>query len=158
MTARHIICAVRGRPTSRATVTYAIDHALESGARLTFFHVITAEFVAHATIGPLSVVYRELRDMSEFMMLLLCDRARRRGVQQVDYALREGNIRKQLRQFILEAGADVLVMGKPSPAARPNIFSARDLQAFVDELETSAGVRVVLVEPEDEDAPDDDMP
>ncbi len=38
---RHIICAVRGGPESRETVSHAIDLALESSARLTFFRVMT---------------------------------------------------------------------------------------------------------------------
>ena len=39
---RHIICAVRGGPEGRATVTHAIELALEAGARLTFFRVMDA--------------------------------------------------------------------------------------------------------------------
>ena len=40
-----IVCAVRGGPKSRETVTRAIEMALERGAKLTFFHVIDAEFM-----------------------------------------------------------------------------------------------------------------
>ena len=72
-----IVCAVRGSPESRATVTRAIDLALESGARLTFCYVVDAEFQAQAAIGsPLSVVYRELISMSEFTLLILKDLTR----------------------------------------------------------------------------------
>ena len=102
---QHIICAVRGGPESRATVTRAIDLALGSGARLTFFHVMDAEFLGYATIAPLSVVYNELVEMGTFTMLILCDRAQRRGVAQVNCIVREGNIRKQLRQFAFETEA-----------------------------------------------------
>ena len=42
----HIVCAVRGSPQSRATVTRAIDLALEHDARLTFFYAVDAEFLA----------------------------------------------------------------------------------------------------------------
>ena len=44
----HIVCAVRGSPQSRATVTHAIDLALETNARLTFFYAVDAEFLAQA--------------------------------------------------------------------------------------------------------------
>jgi nucleotide-binding universal stress UspA family protein len=60
---KHIICAVRGGAESRDTVTHAIELALEGGARLTFLHVMDAEFLQHATVGPLSVVYSELMEM-----------------------------------------------------------------------------------------------
>ncbi|MFQ5421914.1 MAG: universal stress protein, partial [Anaerolineae bacterium] len=79
-TTRQILCAVRGGPESRATVSKAIALALTHQARLTFFHVLDAEFLNYATIGPLSVIYQELAEMGKFAMLILCDRAKRRGV------------------------------------------------------------------------------
>lgn len=146
-TPQHIVCAVRGHPTSRSTITHAIDLAVQAGARLTFLHVLTAEFVEHATIGPLSVVYNELREMSEFMMMLLVDRAQRRGVAEADYVVREGNVRKQLRDFAIETEAQVLVMGRPSTPPGRSIFSPKEFQAFADELAKVARIQVVLVEP-----------
>lgn len=146
----HIICAVRGRPESRDTVTHAIDLALETGAKLTFFHVLTAEFVEHALVGPLSVIYHELRQISEFMMMILCDRAQRRGVTDVDYVIREGDLRKQVHQVVVETGADVLVLGAPTRSPGRNIFSRAQIESFVAELQEAANVEVILVEPGDE--------
>ena len=143
----HIICAVRGGPESRETVTRAIDLALEEEARLTFFHVMDAEFLGYATIGPLSVVYNELVEMGTFTMLILCDRAQRRGVAQVDYIVREGNIRRQLRQFATETKAEVMVMGQPMRSPGRNVFRADEFEAFVAQLEREAGLRVVQVTP-----------
>ena len=144
---RHIICAVRGGPESRETVTCAIDLALEANARLTFFHVMDAEFLEHATVGPLSVVYRELVEMGTFAMLILCDRAQRRGVAQVDYLVREGNIRKQLRQFAGETHAEVMVMGRPTRGPGRNVFNREEFEAFVAELEREGNLRLVTVAP-----------
>lgn len=144
-TPRHILCAVRGGPESRDTVTRAIDLALEADAGLTFFHVADAEFLGYATIGPLSVVYRELVEMSKFAMLILCDRAQRRGVVQVDAIVREGNIRKQLRQFAIEARADVMVMGRPTRSPGSNVFKPEGFDAFVAALEREANLRIVQV-------------
>jgi nucleotide-binding universal stress UspA family protein len=144
---RHIICAVRGGPESRQTVSQAIDMAISSGARLTFFRVTDAEFLEHATIGPLSVVYRELREMAQFALLILCDRARRRGVDRVDSLVREGNIRRQLRLIAAEAGADVLVMGRPVRSPGSNVFKPAEFDAFVQELERGSDVRVQVISP-----------
>jgi nucleotide-binding universal stress UspA family protein len=142
---KHIICAVRGGPESRDTVTHAIDLALETGAGLTFVRVMDAEFLEHATVGPLSVVYHELSEMGKFALLILCDRAQRRGVAQVDCSVREGNIRKQLHQFISESHADVLVMGRPMRSPGSNVFKPAELVHFVAELEREQDLRVVLV-------------
>lgn len=142
---RHIVCAVRGGPESRETVTQAINLALEHGARLTFFHVMDAEFLEYATIGPLSVVYRELEEMGKFTMLILCDRARRRGVQQVDYEVREGNIRRQLLGFARETEADLMVMGCPRRSLGRNVFRPEEFATFVAQMEEEGGFRVVTV-------------
>lgn len=146
-TLQHIICAVRGGPESRATVTRAIDLALESGASLTFVRVMDAEFLEHATVGPLSVVYNELQEMGQFAMLILCDRARRRGVSEVGCVVREGNIRKQLRQFAIETHAQVLVMGRPTRSPGRNVFKAAEIDAFAANLEREASLRIELVSP-----------
>jgi hypothetical protein len=46
---KHTLCAVRGGQESRNTVVHAINLALEHDARLTFFHVLDAEFLGAAT-------------------------------------------------------------------------------------------------------------
>jgi nucleotide-binding universal stress UspA family protein len=143
----HIICAVRGGPESRATVTYAIDLALEHHARLTFLHILDVEFLDYATIGPVGVIYKELVEMGTFAMLILCDRAQRRGVTQVDYLVREGNIRKQLYQFAIETHAKVMVMGKPIRSPGTNVFKLNDFETFVSELEVEGNLQIVQVGP-----------
>lgn len=140
-----ILCAVRGGRESRQTVTRAIDLALEARARLTFFHVMDAEFLEHATIGPLSVVYNELREMGEFAMLILCDRAQRRGVENVDYIVREGNIRKQLKQIAIETRAEIMVIGRPTRSPGRNVFRSDDIEDFSAELAEIGNLRTILV-------------
>ena len=145
MGVKHVACAVRGGPESRATVTKAIDLALERGAKLTFVHVMDADFLGYATIGPLSVVYQELREMGNFMMLILRDRAIRRGVQDVGYVLMEGNIRKKLRDFVRETDADVLVMGMPVRSPGSNVFKKGEIEEFAEGLRREGRLEVMLV-------------
>jgi nucleotide-binding universal stress UspA family protein len=144
---KHIICAVRGGAESRDTVSRAIDLALEGGTRLTFLHVMDAEFLQYATVGPLSVVYNELVEMGTFAMMILCDRAQRRGVTDVDYVVREGSIRKQLLQFAIATRAQVLVIGHPTRSPGRNVFEAGDLDDFMAELEREGNIRVIQVTP-----------
>jgi nucleotide-binding universal stress UspA family protein len=142
----HIICAVRGSPQSRATVTRAIDLALERGARLTFFYAVDVEFLARTTVrGPLSVVYRELIDMSEFTMLILKDRAERRGLTQVDFIIREGDVRTQLLDLVREIQPEVLVLGWPLRGAGRPRFRPDEVRAFVAELEREGNTCVEVV-------------
>ena len=142
---KHIVCAVRGHPESRTTVTRAVDLALQHQARLTFLHVIDAEFLEHATVAPLSVVYKELVEMARFAMLILCDRAQRRGVGEVDYLVLEGDIRKQLHQYAIDTQADLMIMGTPVPGTGKNIFKQEELQRLISEMEQWGDVRIIQV-------------
>lgn len=152
---QHILCAVRGGPESRETVTRAIDLALQLGARLTFFRVMDAEFLNYATVGPLSIIYRELHEVATFAMLILCDRARRRGVTEVDYVVREGDVRTQLRLRAAEARGEILVMGRPTRSPGSNVFKAAEFDTFVAELEREGDLRVIVVTPSPKDREND---
>jgi nucleotide-binding universal stress UspA family protein len=145
----HIICAVRGGRESRETVTQAIDLALEHNARLTFFHVMDAEFLGAATpmLSSIRTVYQQLHEMGEFALLILCDRAERRGVSEVDCLVREGNIRKQLYQFAFETHAKLMVMGRPVRSPGSNVFKPEEFDTFVDELEKETGLKIITVQP-----------
>ncbi|MBP6470394.1 MAG: universal stress protein [Chloroflexi bacterium] len=150
---KHIICAVRGGAESRDTVTRAIRLAVESNGRLTFLHVMDAEFLQHATVGPLSVVYNELVEMGTFAMMILKDRAQRQGVTEVDYVVREGSIRKQMLQFAIATQAKVLVIGSPTRTPGRNVFEAGELDNFISELEREGHLRVIQVTPGDSQNP-----
>ncbi len=145
----HIVCALRGRPESRATVTKAIDLARENDAQLTFVHVFNADFMGSAapTMTSVQVVYRQLESMSRFVMELLCDRARRRGVEKVDCALRSGDIPTQLLKVMNEFKADGLVIGKPSKDTEiGGVFTAEEYDQFIQTVEQELGVSVFQVE------------
>jgi nucleotide-binding universal stress UspA family protein len=144
----HIVCAVWGSPQSRNTVTRAIDLALEHDAKLTFLYVADAEFQSQAAIGsPLSVVYQQLTQMAEFSMLILCDRAQRRGVQDVEYVIRIGQVHKQLLEYAAETHADVFVMGWPVRDGGRPTFTPADFESFALELERIAHSVLVRVPP-----------
>ncbi len=145
----HIVCAVRGIPQSRKTVTYAIQLALEHQARLTFVHVNDAEFMAAAspTLTSLATVYKQMRDLSEFTLQILCDRATRRGVEQVDYQVLEGRLLVQIRSLLLERMPDILVIGKPMTQAISESGDKRnELRDLVQEIEEQTNITVHIVD------------
>lgn len=147
-TYKRILCAVRGRPESRETATRAIDLALEHQARLTFIHVIDAEFLGQATptLSPLKMVYDQLEQMGEFAMQILCDRATRRGVDHVEYILEKGNVPKRLHEIIQDLDADALVIGRPLPGPGSSLFTQDQFKAFIASIESEVGLDVILVE------------
>lgn len=141
----YILCAVRSHPGSEQTVKKAVDLALEAGARLTFFQVVDAEFVSQIASGrtSLKIAYEELTNMAEFTMIILCERARRRGVEEVDYVVRQGNVREHLKRIAIETDAEIMVMGAPKRSPGRNVFTPKTFKAFVAELEEIGKVRVV---------------
>lgn len=151
---KHILCAVRGGQESRNTVIRAIDLALEYNARLTFSHILDAEFLGAAslTMTPVRSIYEQLHEMGEFTMLILCDRASRRGVTNVDYEVREGDIKQILRQIAIETHADILVMGRPIRSPGSNVFSPENFNEFIRTLEADTDPHIIVVSPDPADA------
>jgi len=147
----HIVCAVRGGTESQETVSSAIDLAQETGARLTFFHVVDAEFLGYTSIGPLSIAYHELLEMARFAMLSLCNWAKCCGITQVGHILRRGNIRHELRQLAVETDAEVIVMGQPRRESGCNVFRASEFKTFIAELDLGGDLRTIQVTPSTKD-------
>jgi nucleotide-binding universal stress UspA family protein len=145
----HILCAVRGVPQSRATVTKAINLATEHQARLTFVHVNNADFLMSAgpTMTSLTKVKKQIHSLGEFAMLVLCDRAQRRGVENVDYVLREGRILPQILETLSEFKPDILVIGRPF-VTDAGVFSLKesDVENFIQEVENNLNITVIPVE------------
>ncbi len=141
---QHIVCAVRGQVHSRATVSRAIDLALTHEARLTFVHVIDAEFLAYATVGIPRLMLQELRSMGEFLMVILKEHAERRGVAQVDTALLEGNFDEALLDYLQTQSAEMIVLGAVGPARGANALSPQAFEALVNALQ-ARGVQVEIV-------------
>lgn len=143
-----IICAVYGKPSSRATVSRAIDLALEHNARLTFVHAINAEFLKSSgpSMMPLKTVYKQLHDMGNFAMLMLVDRAERRGVSQAAYLVREGNVQEQFHRTVLELRPDMLVIGKPTSTLGEAVFKDQSLEEFIQQLQHETKIQVEIVE------------
>jgi len=144
----HIVCTVRGEPESLETVTRAINLALEYKARITFVIIINTEFLAHATptMTTLRIVHEQMEKMGEFSMLILRDRAERRGVSNVDHLVLLGDVATELRKLALETSANMMVLGRPVPGRRTSVFKPAEFDRFVAELEEDTNLAIVQVD------------
>ena len=91
---------------------------------------------------------KELIEMSKFAMMILCDRAQRRGVTKVDYKVIEGSIRTQLLQFSIDTHAELIIMGRPIRSPGSNVFTRDDFDSFAASLAEEANIEIFLVTPE----------
>jgi nucleotide-binding universal stress UspA family protein len=146
---RHIACAVRGRLANRNATQCAIDLSLEHDARLTFFLVISSDFLASAapTMSPTKTLYVRLRELGEYMLMLLRDAAIQRGVVEVEHEVRIGDVRENLLDFAAQTTAQILVMGRPSGQEPRSIFSPDEFDLFVKELERVGDLSVEVIDP-----------
>jgi nucleotide-binding universal stress UspA family protein len=144
----HILCAVRGRPENRETVTRAIDLALQHNCLLTFVHITDADFMALATptLSSLRIINQQLEEMGEFIMLILVDRATRRGVSKVNYIVCIGKFKKELLKVITHTQADLLVIGRPVGRRGSDLFKNDEFDDFMAELKRENGIKIVTVD------------
>lgn len=140
---KHILCAVRSRPGSEETVNRAIALALKTGARLTFCQIIDTAFLNRVSSrgGALRAAQKEMTDMAEFALSLICDQAETKGVTDVDYVVRAGRVRRALLDLIAETGADLLVLGRPKSMPGHTALTEQARNEFVARLE-AAGIVV----------------
>jgi nucleotide-binding universal stress UspA family protein len=78
-------------------------------------------------------------------MLILVDRAHRRGVEQVDYVLPEGSIRDELIRYVNETHAEMMVMGRPTRSPGRNVFKFAEFDDFVTGLEREGNLTIIKV-------------
>jgi nucleotide-binding universal stress UspA family protein len=142
---QHIICAVRGGPESRETASSAVDLALKTDARLTFFHVVDPGCLDCGDIARSSAAYREYLEKAESAMRALCTQARQCGVTHVDFVLLEGDTRQELCQMAMETDAELMVLGHPNPDSKRSIFSQDEFHQFLAELDFGGELRTVQV-------------
>jgi nucleotide-binding universal stress UspA family protein len=140
---RHVLCAVRGGSESQETVTSAIDLALKAGARLTFFHVVDFECLDCGEIARSSAAYREYMEKAESAMRALSKQARQAGVANVDFVVREGQTRRELRQLAVETDAELLVLGHPRSDSERSLFTEEEFHRFLAELDFAGDLRTI---------------
>jgi len=90
-------------------------------------------------------IFGELMEMGKFAMMILVDRAQRRGVENVDYIIREGNVRKQLKQIANDTHAEIMILGRPTRGPTANIFKKNEMEEFAEELALEGNLKVIVV-------------
>jgi len=80
-------------------------------------------------------------------MLILCEHASRRGVANVDSEVREGDMKKILRQIVIVTCADILVLGRPIRSPGSNVFSTESFHEFIRVLEAGTVPQIIDVSP-----------
>jgi nucleotide-binding universal stress UspA family protein len=142
---QHIVCAVRGGAESHETADHAIELALGTRAKLTFFHVIDLACLDCGDIPRSSAAYREFLEQAESAMRALSTEAERRGVTHVGFVVREGDTRQELGHLAVETDAELMVLGHPRWDAERSVFTQDEFRQFLAELDFGGELRTVQV-------------
>ena len=137
-----ILCATRGGESSYRTQDVAIGLARERGDTLVFLYVVDVRFL-DKTSAPIVVdVEGEIGKMGEFLLLMAAERAARQDVQ-AETVCRHGRVGDQLIALARELDVDTVVLGEPG--GEESAFSLQALQKLAANIESAAGVEVLVV-------------
>jgi nucleotide-binding universal stress UspA family protein len=129
-----------------------MDLALKAQARLTFLHVVDPGCLDCDEVTKSTAAYREYMEKAEAAMLALCAQARQRGVIRVNFVLREGDTRRELRQVAVETDAELMVLGHPGLDSEHSIFGESEFHQFLAELDFGGDLRTIQVRlPQDDE-------
>jgi nucleotide-binding universal stress UspA family protein len=137
-----ILCAARGGEASYRTQQAAIALAKERNAELIFLYVIDLSFL-NKTAAPIVVdIENELAQMGNFFLLMARERAAEQGIR-AETQTRKGLVREEIIKAAEEAGATVVVLGRPGE--RQSAFELSGLEAFAAEIERKTNAETVIV-------------
>jgi nucleotide-binding universal stress UspA family protein len=144
-----IVCAIRGGPHSRVTITRAIDLAKETSLPLSFLYVVNLEFLSHTISSRVHTIQEEMQQMGEFILLTAQASAEESGIKSQGI-IRNGKVREELIRLCHELKTDYLVLGQPKIEREDSLFSQEMLKQFVEKTERETGARVILADNEAE--------
>jgi nucleotide-binding universal stress UspA family protein len=144
-----IVCAVRGGPHSKGTISESIGLAQQTGLPLYFLYVVNLDFLSHTTSSRVHTISEQMHQMGEFILLTAQDRAAAQGIT-AEGVVRHGNVGEEIIDLCRELRADYLVLGQPQVQTEDSVFTQELLKGFIERTEEQTGAKVVLPDEENE--------
>jgi hypothetical protein len=138
-----ILCAIRGGPSSRPTITTSIQLAQETGEIIYFLYVVNLDFLTHSSSSKTNHISQELHDMGEFILLSAQEQADQAGVQ-AEGVIREGRVVEEIITFSEEQNPLYVILGRPEEEGEDNLLSMERLQIFADRIKEASQAQVIF--------------
>lgn len=138
-----ILCAIRGGPSSRPTITTSIQLAQETGEIIYFLYVVNLDFLTHSSSSKTNHISQELHDMGEFILLSAQEQADLAGVQ-AEGVIREGRVVEEIITFCEERKPLYVILGRPEEEGEDNLLSMERLQIFADRIKEASQAQVIF--------------
>jgi len=139
-----VLCPVRGGKRSSKTVDRAVALAAEHGAKLIFLYVVDVDFLGLATVARVKLMADELMETGRFALSILADKARARGVAEVEEVIRAGSVERVIVDVLQETGAGVLVVGRPVRAPGVLSFAPADYERMLERIQIDTDIHVQI--------------
>ena len=140
--ARIILCPVRGGKASAPTLDKAITLAASLDAPLHLLYIVDLDFLGLATVARVKLMAEELAETGEFTLEVLAEKAKDRGVKQVECVVREGEMGQVIRQVASERQATTVVLGQAVRAPGTVQREAGHMQQLITSLQEQ-GLEVI---------------
>jgi nucleotide-binding universal stress UspA family protein len=138
-----IVCAIRGGPSSQATIATSIQLAKETQETIFFLYVVNLDFLTHSSSSKTNTIAQELREMGEFILLGAQEKAEKAGVQ-ADGSIRDGRVVDEIIAFCQEKDPSFVVLGKPKEEREDNLLSLERLMAFAERINGVCQAKVIF--------------
>jgi nucleotide-binding universal stress UspA family protein len=140
-----IVCAVRGGPASKPTISRAISLAKENSLAIYFLYVVNLDFLSHTSSSRVHTITQEMEQMGEFILLSAQATASRQEVE-AQGVVRHGNVGAEIIKLCNEVEADYLVLGRPRVQDDADAFTHDQLAEFAKTIEAHTKAKVVVTE------------
>ncbi len=139
-----IVCATRGGEASQVAQDFAIQLARERGDELVFIYIADTRVLSSTSDTRPHDIVHDLTRMGEFILCIAEERARAAGAEKVSWECRLGAFHDELKQFLVESGADTLVLGRPVTQGMEQVFTRQGLDQFSADIQADIGIEVLL--------------
>ena len=144
---RCIVCATRGGPGSRASQEKAIAYAAERQSELIFLYIVDISNTVAADDNLKTALTEELSWIGQVILRIAQKRANNAQIVS-EIVIREGPVKDEVCQFLVERSADLLLLGAPRGTSAA-IFGDDSIELFASEITKSSGVPVEIVRPKE---------
>lgn len=141
-----IVCATRAGEGSRAVQLAAIERARRPNQELVFLYIIDSN-----SLGEVEEMIRESLRLELMWMgktlLRIAEKRADEGNIKAALVIREGTVRDEICSFVIESGAQLLLLGAPRGTSA-NIFGDDEIERFAGSIHQTTGVPVEIIRPE----------
>ena len=138
-----IVCAIRGGPNCRSTITQAITLAKNTHLSLHFLYVVNPDCLPHTNSSHTYAIAEKMHQMGQAVLSTVENKASALGLVS-ETMVRQGDVEAEILSLCRDLDADYVILGRPGNRQGENIFTRDSLKKLRQQIEREVGSHVVL--------------